>query len=134
MKRRLNYTNIFLKRSFTGYSAFLKRRLHLRNRSKSSIHINSSKCLIYDSFYSRRDFFFKIFLSKYVFVRLFTLKESTVKDKYNYIYQPTMSKIILNTKKVSYSYAHDYLFSAVHLTYITSLHKFIQVLLIKNYF
>ena len=134
MRKKLNYINMFSKRSFTGYSAFLKRKLHLRNRNKLSIHVNSSKCLFYDSFYSRRDFFFKIFLSKYVFVKLFTLKESTIKDKYSFISQSTISKITSNTKNISYFYSYDCFFLTLHLTYLISLYKLIHILLIKNYF
>ena len=133
MRKKQNYTNMFSKRSFICYSAFLKRKLHLRNRNFLSININSSKHVLNDSFCSRRNFFFKIFLSKYVFVKLFTLKESTIKDKYSTVYQSTMLKITSNVKNLSYIHSYNCFFSLIHLTYLISIYKLIVMLLIKNY-
>ena len=133
MKRRQNYINMFSKRSFICYSAFLKRRLHLRSRNFLSFNINSTKSLFNDSFYSRRSFFFKIFLSKYIFVKLFTLKESNVKDKYSISYQSTMSKITSNVKIDSYSYSYNDIFMFINFINLLTIYKIIVLLIIKNY-
>lgn len=133
MRRRQNYINIFSKRSFICYSAFLKRRLHLRNRNFLSFNVNSTKSLFYDSFYFRRDFFFKIFLSKYIFIKLFTLKESNIKDKYGVSHQSTMLKITSNIKTVAYSYSYNDIFMFINFINLLTVYKIIILLLIKNY-
>lgn len=134
MKKKLNYTSQFSKNPLILYHYYLFKKVYFRRRKLFYSDCVSNKLIVKNSFNSRVNFIFKIFLSKYIFVKLFTLKESVLKDKYSFKHNSIFDNI--NSSKIQSTFSLNYnnLFLLLFLHNIINFYRIILLITIKNYY